>query len=231
MTAVAPARSPTLMERLGKLSPMRVLGWDHTGYYHPMLLRHVPTGAERALDVGCGTGQFARLLAERVKHVDAVDVSDDVLALARERSAHVHNLHLRTADITTDDIGREAYDFVSCLMCIHHVPFEPALEKLAAAVRPGGVLAVLGLGRLDPIDLPLALGILPLDIVMGIRFKAAKALGRPTLTGSRAAPEFPVEDATMRLSEVREASAALLPSATFTRHVFYRYSLVYRRPG
>jgi hypothetical protein len=90
---------------------------------------------------------------------------------------------------------------------------------------------VLGLGKLDPIDLPLALAILPLDMFMGIRYRAARALGRRNLAGTGSGAEFPIKDPTMRWSEVREASAALLPSATFTRHVFYRYSLVYRRPG
>jgi SAM-dependent methyltransferase len=222
----------SLMVALGKLSPMRFLGWDHTGYYHPMLLRHVPTGAETALDVGCGTGAFARELASRVACVDAVDVDEGVLALARERSAHVPNLRVRKADLRTDDIGTDAYDFVSCLMCIHHVPFEPALRKLASAVRPGGVLAVLGLGRMDLKDLPLAMGLLPLDMAMGIRYKVARALGRPSLAHMRRhQPEFPIRDPGMRNGEIKSSMAALLPYAEFKRHVFYRYSIVYRRDG
>lgn len=213
---------------LGTFSPMRFMEWDHTGYYHPLLLRHVPPGAERALDVGCGTGLFARKLAERVARVEGVDVSSDVLELARERSGHIGNLSFRRADLLTDELERGAYDFVSCLMCIHHVPFELGLRRLAAALRPGGVLAVLGLGRLELRGLPLATATVPLDMAMGLRFKAARALGRPSLAANGGGPEFPVRDPTMPWREIRRAAASVLPGSTYKRHVFYRYSLVYR---
>src|SRR5688500_4071077 len=37
--------------------------WDHNRHYHPFLLRSLPARRERALEIGCGTGEFARLLA------------------------------------------------------------------------------------------------------------------------------------------------------------------------
>ncbi len=187
----------------------------------------VPDRAERALDVGCGTGRFARELASRVEHVDAIDASDDALALARERSVGIANLTFAKADLLDAAIEEGAYDFVSCLMCIHHMPFQPAIERMVAALRPGGVLAILGLGRLDLRELPRALAILPLDMAMGMRFKLARAVGRPSLAG--VGPEAPVMNPTMSWAEIREEAARLLPQSTFRRHVFFRYSLVYSK--
>ena len=40
-------------------------GWDHTSYYHDLLLGRLPTHLAQALEVGCGTGAFARRLADR----------------------------------------------------------------------------------------------------------------------------------------------------------------------
>ncbi|MGW6404449.1 class I SAM-dependent methyltransferase [Streptomyces sp. NPDC055134] len=57
--------------------------FDHNDHYHRLLLRQLPKeGREesrgegrRALDIGCGTGRFARRLAGRGYEVDALDPS------------------------------------------------------------------------------------------------------------------------------------------------------------
>ncbi|NDZ99780.1 methyltransferase domain-containing protein, partial [Streptomyces sp. SID10116] len=49
--------------------------FDHNDHYHPLLLRNLPPGGRTALDVGCGTGRFARRLAARGYEVDALDPS------------------------------------------------------------------------------------------------------------------------------------------------------------
>jgi ubiquinone/menaquinone biosynthesis C-methylase UbiE len=56
-------------------------GWNHNQHYHSVLLRQVPVPCHQALEVGCGTGAFARLLAERAERVLAVGGS----ALAQAR--------------------------------------------------------------------------------------------------------------------------------------------------
>lgn len=57
--------------------------FDHNDRYHRLLLRQLPRDCRTALDVGCGTGRFARRLAARGIEVHAVDRSADVLARAR----------------------------------------------------------------------------------------------------------------------------------------------------
>ncbi len=56
--------------------------FDHNDHYHPLLLRHLPPHGRTALDVGCGTGRFARRLAARGYEVDALDPSQEVIAAA-----------------------------------------------------------------------------------------------------------------------------------------------------
>ena len=38
-------------------------GWTTNNQYHDSLLKHVPEDCEDALEIGCGTGAFARALA------------------------------------------------------------------------------------------------------------------------------------------------------------------------
>jgi SAM-dependent methyltransferase len=59
------------------------LAWDHNSYYHERLLRALPARCGRALDVGCGAGEFAARLAERADQVDALDRSTAMIAEAR----------------------------------------------------------------------------------------------------------------------------------------------------
>ena len=50
-------------------------GWTANNQYHDSLLKHVPEHCENALEIGCGTGAFARVLAKRCKQVVALDLS------------------------------------------------------------------------------------------------------------------------------------------------------------
>src|SRR5439155_18737682 len=114
--------------------------FNHNDFYHPFLLRQVPDNARRALDVGCGTGGFARLLATRAAHVDAVDRAAEMISAA-EPAPNVSFIH---ADIRDLDLT-PGYDFISCIASIHHVPFGSTVTQLRDALAPAGVLAILGI--------------------------------------------------------------------------------------
>ena len=61
-------------------------GWNHNTHYHGFLLRQIPARLDEALDLGCGTGRFARLLAQRAERVLGLDLSPQMIRVARERS-------------------------------------------------------------------------------------------------------------------------------------------------
>jgi SAM-dependent methyltransferase len=105
------------------------------------LLARLGVGAGwRCLEVGAGRGSVARWLRDRVGpggRVVAVDL--DTRFINREHGVEVHR-----ADLLVDDIGRDAFDLVHCRAVLHHLPGKQplALEKMASAVRPGGLLVV-----------------------------------------------------------------------------------------
>src|ERR1700755_1173990 len=73
--------------------------WNHNAHYHGRLLRQLPERCEQAIEIGCGTGSFARLLAERAERVLAVDLSPQMIRLARERSASHANIDFIECDV------------------------------------------------------------------------------------------------------------------------------------
>jgi len=106
------------------------------------LERQLPPAGGRALDLGCGTGRDAVLLAGRFRHVDAIDLSDSMIALARARRSRP-NISYRQADLhDAGDVG--SYDFVFSAMTLHHVPdLYAALSHVRTLLAPGGHIALM----------------------------------------------------------------------------------------
>ena len=106
----------------------------------PELARRIDTLPEgRVLDVATGTGRNAIYLAEHGYDVEAVDISDEALELARGRADEVGvDIEWLRADLTDPefDLEADAYDVIT-------VSFFAALEllpELKGALAPGGVL-------------------------------------------------------------------------------------------
>jgi SAM-dependent methyltransferase len=207
--------------------------WSHNDHYHRVLLDKIPTGAARALDVGCGTGAFARKVAERVGHVDAIDRSPEALALARERSHGIANLRFAETDLFDFEADARGYHFISLIAVLHHMDFDAAGERLRSLLAPGGVLAVLGIAREDTIPEYARSGpTFLLNAGAGAWFAMRRAVGRPAAigTGAAAGPEAPVRDPDMTFREVRQRAPEVFPGSSYRRLLFWRYLLTYREP-
>ena len=201
--------------------------FDHNDHYHRLLLRQLPPGCRTALDVGCGTGRFARRLAQRGLEVDAVDRSAEVLAAARGAPAPpAGRVRYLLADVTRMRLPAGRYDVISCLASLHHLPFA-TVAALRQALAPGGVLVVLGCYRQrTATDYAVALAAAPLNLAARLAVAAAeRARGR-----APGPPRPPIRLAAMPLGQVREQAARLLPGCTVRRLLFWRYLLVFRRP-
>ncbi|HWB60608.1 MAG TPA: class I SAM-dependent methyltransferase [Chthoniobacteraceae bacterium] len=93
----------------------------------------------RALDIGCGcSGRFADLLMKHGFHYEGIDVSEKMIALAKETHPHVAFHH---ADISTWKFPRK-YDFILAWDSTWHLPLEqqePVMKKICKGLAPGGV--------------------------------------------------------------------------------------------
>jgi ubiquinone/menaquinone biosynthesis C-methylase UbiE len=199
------------------------LRWDHNARYHGQLLRHLPASIARALDVGCGAGEFARLLAARARTVDAVDTSPAMIAAARAASPELTNINWTEGDVLALDLEPASYDAVTAIASLHHMPLDAALRRFAELMRPGGVVAILGLYRAStPGDYALAALAMAANPIVG----AAKAA-----LGGHATPHaaMPVLDTRTPLRDIAAAATRHMPGAVIRRHLFFRYSLTWRR--
>jgi 2-polyprenyl-3-methyl-5-hydroxy-6-metoxy-1,4-benzoquinol methylase len=176
----------------------------------------VPTGCDRALDVGCGAGLFAQRLGRYARSVVAIDRDPDVIAQARLRSAP--NVRYVTADFADHDLGGERYDFIVCIASIHHMPFAETVTRLRAALAPGGVLAIVGCYRqASPADYALDVIAIPANFVANMVVRRGASISTTVM------------DPQATLPEIKDEARRLLPGAVIRRRLYWRYTLVYRR--
>ena len=92
-----------------------------------------------ALDIGCGcNGRFIDLLTKHGFQVEGVDVSERMIALARQRHPNISFYH---ADICEWSFPRQ-YDFIAAWDSVWHLPLEkqePVLQKISDGLAPHGV--------------------------------------------------------------------------------------------
>lgn len=109
-------------------------------------LRSLGLSRESTLvDLGAATGGLALAAAPHVRRVVAVDVSLTMLAVLRERAARAGLATLETvhAGLLSYDHAGEPADVVYSRHVLHHLPDlwkAIALKRIAAMLRPGGVL-------------------------------------------------------------------------------------------
>ncbi|MFH9349675.1 class I SAM-dependent methyltransferase [Kitasatospora sp. NPDC017646] len=196
--------------------------FDHNDHYHRLLLRSLPPGARRALDVGCGTGAFARALARRGIDVDAVDRDEPVLTAARARGDS-SRIRYRQADLTALELPPGRYDFISCLASLHHLPLG-TLARLRDALAPGGVLVVLGCYRETTVGNRLtSLAAVPVNAFCRLAVHLRERGAPPSRV------QAPVTMPRTSLPEIRAYARQHLPGFRVRRLLFWRYLLAYRR--
>ncbi|MGZ4704175.1 MAG: class I SAM-dependent DNA methyltransferase [Acidimicrobiales bacterium] len=99
---------------------------------------------DRAVDLGCGTGRTGAWLRSRgVAHIDGVDLTPEMLAVARRRGVHDR---LVDADVCATGLAAERYDLAVCCLVDEHLPELTGIYREAGRLlRDGGSFVIVGL--------------------------------------------------------------------------------------
>jgi len=145
---------------IAKFEAMAEEWWNPDGKFKPLhkinpirldyIARQITLKDAMILDVGCGGGLLAESMAARGANVTGIDRSPKALGVAR--------LHAEQSGVAVDyvendaenwaDVHTEAYDAVTCLEVLEHVPDVPrTVAACAAMLKPGGYLFFATLNR------------------------------------------------------------------------------------
>ncbi|WP_328830024.1 class I SAM-dependent methyltransferase [Streptomyces sp. NBC_00252] len=218
--ALIPPRLLRALESFNSAHP-----WSHNAYYHPWLLRQLPRGFGRALDVGCGTGDLARLLTVRTTDgIEGIDSDPEIIRRARVLTPPGVPVVFTVVD-ARDGIPAGPYDVITCVAALHHLPFAETLTRFRDQLAPGGTLVVVGCAReADAVDSLLGAVSVALNVVTGwLKNRGRRAVSRPVaMTAVTRPPE-------MTFAEIRREAIRVLPRVRPRRRLFWRYTLVWRK--
>jgi ubiquinone/menaquinone biosynthesis C-methylase UbiE len=195
--------------------------------YYNYLVRHLPPRPEKALEVGCGAGAFTRLLASRARSVVALDLSPEMIRLAKAQSAGCKNIEYLLGDVGQIPLPAEGFDCIVSIATLHHLPLEQALPKMKGALKPDGVLIINDLVA-DAGVAERGLSALAYPVSALRRFWKTGRL-RMSREVREAWAEHGKDEVYLTLAEVREMCGKYLPSAQVRRHLLWRYTVVWRK--
>jgi 2-polyprenyl-3-methyl-5-hydroxy-6-metoxy-1,4-benzoquinol methylase len=209
-------------------------GWTSNNHYHDFLLHNVQPGCENALEIGCGTGTFSRRLARRTQHVTAIDLSLEMIRVARARSSGFANIRFEVADLMAYDFAGAQFDCIASIATLHHMPTQAALVKLKHALTPGGTLLVLDLYEPQR-DLLTAKGLseaflnlvaMGTSCTLGLMYNGRF---RPPPDVRAAWEEHGQRDSYLTINEVHGTYSSTFPGVVVRKHLLWRYSAVWRK--
>jgi SAM-dependent methyltransferase len=192
-----------------------------------VILDAVPDACGAAVDVGCGDGLLAGKLAARCAAVTGIDRDARIIEVAKARGravpgvrevSGVSEVRFVRGDFLGYPFADASFDFACANTALHHMDFGAALAKMARILRPGGRLAVVGLGRDgSPADWVIGAAGIPANLY----YKRTRGEGNPGA---------PIMEPAMTWSQVRATAARILPGARYRRHLLWRYSLQWTKP-
>jgi 2-polyprenyl-3-methyl-5-hydroxy-6-metoxy-1,4-benzoquinol methylase len=113
-----------------------------------MLSNHLRVGM-RVLELGCGTGYFTRELARSEAHIVAVDVSPELLEMARA-DCSTTNVSYEIQNACAMSYRDAVFDSVVGSSVLHHLETKEALREIYRVLKVGGTIYFTEPNMLNP---------------------------------------------------------------------------------
>jgi SAM-dependent methyltransferase len=100
--------------------------------------------AWRALEIGCGPGRLMLPLSRHFGEIHGVDVSGEMVAMAREPLAHIPHAHVHLTDgARLPQFADQSFDFIYSYAVFQHIPDREIildyLSEIQRVLKPRGI--------------------------------------------------------------------------------------------
>ena len=127
----------------------RLVGWGEVMAFLRLLKHAPPEGS--VLDIACGTGRYTGLLLSRGYQVGGMDISSEMLTIAKARiEYHPNLLFLRNGDAENLPFEDRQFDGVTCMRLFHRIPPNSRSQMLREVKRVARKWAILFFGMSTP---------------------------------------------------------------------------------
>lgn len=197
--------------------------WSHNAHFHSWIFANLPERRCSALDVGCGEGELAAVLAGHFDSVLATDRDPEMRDAAATRCAGLPNV---VVDGTELSEVPGLFDLVTMVAVLHHLEVERALREVHRLLAPGGRLLVVGLAR-------------PRSVVDHM-WDSASTLTNPVIgfvkhpwpsPDADPRPPSPVTDPMLTFDELCTIVGRVLPGATARHRLGFRHTIAWTKPA
>ncbi|HWH74174.1 MAG TPA: bifunctional 2-polyprenyl-6-hydroxyphenol methylase/3-demethylubiquinol 3-O-methyltransferase UbiG [Methylibium sp.] len=139
-------------QELAKFAELAHRWWDPDSEFRPLhqinplrlewIDRLAPLQGRRVVDVGCGGGILADAMARRGADVLGIDLGTKALRVAQLHALEAATPSVQYREVAVEALAAEqagAYDSVTCMEMLEHVPDPSSVVRACAALaRPGG---------------------------------------------------------------------------------------------
>lgn len=201
--------------------------WDHNQQYQGHMLKQIKNRCKDGLDIGCGTGEMTRKLAEKCENVIGIDVAPGMIkeALARTHNKRIHYFRGDAEAFLKE--AQQEYDVIVSIAAFHHMDYEYMLSLCKNALKKDGLLVLQDLYHEDTMYFKALslLGALMNPVFMLFRTGKLKT----SQDHNNVWKGHCEDDEYNSIAELKEMASRQLGNFKIKRHLFWRYTLIYRK--
>jgi 2-polyprenyl-3-methyl-5-hydroxy-6-metoxy-1,4-benzoquinol methylase len=201
--------------------------WDHNRQYQNYLIKNIGDNNHYILDAGCGTGELTKRLTTKGEKITGIDISEIMIREANKRNSDDKIEYICTGVEEYLEKTDKKFDVIISIAALHHMDEKEILQKMKNVLTKNGKILVLDLVKAKTImDYIPSIIAIPLSILLRL-IKNGKL--RPSTEEREAWAGHFRYDEYLSINEVKKMVRETLGKAKIRKHLFWRYSIIYKQ--